>query len=468
MTKTELGKAIGRTGYFTLAFGAIVGSGWVVVLGEWFNRAAPGGTMLGLLAGAAIMMAIGTCYAELATRLPRAGGEFLYTLESFGPLPAFLIGWFIALNAIAVAAFEAIALAWFLMTLFPQLDSGLAWSAFARPVQGEAVIIGTAGAIAVAALHYSGARAAVAFQNYVTISFIAVMVVLIATGVLAGHPGNLLPAFTPTGNGSWLTGAVWIFATSAFFLNGFQAAIHAFEERRPEVSARDAVLAMLLAIGAAGLFYCSLIIATGFAAPWRELVGSDLPAVAAFGKLPFGNVFATLVLVAAAASLAKTWTAVTLIASRLIFAQARLGYLPSALARVHAQRQVPTVAILFVMCCTLVGILLGKSAVLAIVNMSAICVALSFVVCIACLLRQRRVCSATPTFQVPFGKSLIWIALCGSSVMAVAGILEPLRRTPKGMPLEWTLILGWGALGFTAWVIARRLNVRQRVRVGQG
>src|SRR5580692_4809116 len=108
--RSALRTAIGRGGFFSLAFGAIVGSGWVVVLGDWLTSAGPGGATLGFLAGALVMVLIALCYGELAARSSVAGGEFLFTLETFGRFPAFLVGWFLTLYSVAVCAFEAIAL----------------------------------------------------------------------------------------------------------------------------------------------------------------------------------------------------------------------------------------------------------------------------------------------------------------------------------------------------------------------
>jgi len=191
----RLAATIGITGFFTLAFGAIVGSGWVLTLGEWLTRAAPGGTLIGLMAGGVIIMAIGACYAELATRLPRAGGEILYVLQSFGPFPAFVVGWFIALNAIATCAFEGIALGWFFATLFPNAHLNLSWSVFGQRFDGQSWLIGSTGALGVGTLHYLGSRGAIRFQNIVTLSFLAVMALVIVVGTTAGHAQNLSPLF---------------------------------------------------------------------------------------------------------------------------------------------------------------------------------------------------------------------------------------------------------------------------------
>jgi len=99
---TQFRRHIGRLGYFALAFGGIVGSGWVVVLGEWMGAAGPGGAALAFAAGGLAMALICACYAELTARMPRTGAEFVYVREALGPVPGFLVGWVLLLNSSAL------------------------------------------------------------------------------------------------------------------------------------------------------------------------------------------------------------------------------------------------------------------------------------------------------------------------------------------------------------------------------
>ena len=69
--------------------------------------------MIGVwLVGGALAFAGAMAYAELAALRPRAGGEYVYLREAFGPLAAFLTGWtsFVAGFSGAIAA-SAVALA---------------------------------------------------------------------------------------------------------------------------------------------------------------------------------------------------------------------------------------------------------------------------------------------------------------------------------------------------------------------
>ena len=53
-------RAPGRIGpirFFALSFGCIVGSGWVVVLGDWLRPCGPAGVVIGMCAGGSVMLA---------------------------------------------------------------------------------------------------------------------------------------------------------------------------------------------------------------------------------------------------------------------------------------------------------------------------------------------------------------------------------------------------------------------------
>ena len=71
-------KLRGNIGYFqflSLSFGTMIGSAWVILLGDWLGEAGPGGAVLGFASGALIIMTIGACYAELASRLPEGAAQ---------------------------------------------------------------------------------------------------------------------------------------------------------------------------------------------------------------------------------------------------------------------------------------------------------------------------------------------------------------------------------------------------------
>jgi basic amino acid/polyamine antiporter, APA family len=449
-------RIIRPAGFFALSFGSMVGSGWIILLGEWLRRAAPGGALLALLAGGALMALIGTCYAELAARMPRAGGEFLYALEGLGRAPAFIVGWFITLFLVSLCAFEGTALAWLVSELVPTAQGRPLYHMLDESVTGVSLTLGFVGAAAVCVLNVSGVRSSVFFQRLVTYTFITVMFGLIVAGLVFGTPRNLQPMFDPPDGRSWSTGAFWIFAQCAMLLNGFQSSLYVIEARAPEVSVRAATLSMVLGIVAAAIFYAAVILAAGSIVPWREILSARLPAVAAFDALNSNGIIGKIILCVALASLAKTWNALVLMASRIILAQARAGMLPARFARLNPRGGAPANAILLVTIASIAGMVLGKGALIPIVNMAVICVAMVLVLSLVILLKLRRRQPLSPGYAVPGGTPTVLLCLGGAVLMAGFAFCQPMLEKPGAIPLEWILMAVWIALGVAFGRLASR------------
>ena len=71
----QLSRDIGASQFFTLAFGSIIGVGWVVALSAWLNQAGPVGAVIGFVGGGLLIMLVGLCYVEISTMFPVSGGE---------------------------------------------------------------------------------------------------------------------------------------------------------------------------------------------------------------------------------------------------------------------------------------------------------------------------------------------------------------------------------------------------------
>src|SRR2546430_17237304 len=72
-------------------------------------------TFVAWVLGGALAFLGALCFAELATRHPRAGGKYVYVREAFGPRAGFVVGWVesvgmytAAIAAIGVAAAEVL------------------------------------------------------------------------------------------------------------------------------------------------------------------------------------------------------------------------------------------------------------------------------------------------------------------------------------------------------------------------
>ena len=97
--------------YFSLAFGTMIGTGWLVVMDDWLLRGGPAGAMLGFLIGGAMLFPIGYVYGKLVMAMPDAAGEVAYTAKVFPPFVSFATGWTMLLSYFVVCPYEAVAAA---------------------------------------------------------------------------------------------------------------------------------------------------------------------------------------------------------------------------------------------------------------------------------------------------------------------------------------------------------------------
>ena len=76
-----------------LGFGAMIGWSWVLMTGVWLTNAGTLGTLIAFAVGGFAVALIGLTYSELASAMPKAGGEHVYTLRALGHRWSFACTW---------------------------------------------------------------------------------------------------------------------------------------------------------------------------------------------------------------------------------------------------------------------------------------------------------------------------------------------------------------------------------------
>ncbi len=121
---TELVRGMGLLDATMLVVGSMIGSGIFIVSAESSRiLGSPGWLLIAwTVAGALTMIAALSC-SELAAMMPRAGGQYVFFREAYGPLFGFLFGWtmFLVVQTGTIAA-VAVAFARFLGVLWPEIS----------------------------------------------------------------------------------------------------------------------------------------------------------------------------------------------------------------------------------------------------------------------------------------------------------------------------------------------------------
>ena len=118
-------RGIGLVDATALVVGSMIGSGIFIVSAESARVLGSAGWLLAAwaIAGILTMIAALSC-SELAAMLPKAGGQYVFFREAYGPLVGFLFGWalFLVVQTGTIAA-VAVAFAKFLGVLWPAVSS---------------------------------------------------------------------------------------------------------------------------------------------------------------------------------------------------------------------------------------------------------------------------------------------------------------------------------------------------------
>ena len=441
-----LAKQLRGSQFLSIGIGAIMGVGWAVVLGDWLTAAGPAGAVIGFLIGGLALLPVAACYAELATTLPLAGGEVVYMGEIFGAHAAFMVGWFLVLMAVAITGFEAISLAWFLDQLFPGHQGAVLYHVLGSEIHAGALVIGFIGVTAIALANFCGAHVSGRFQEiftYLKTAAIALFVIAALTHGTLSHVGSPWPA---AGVGHTIGGVLWIAVTTPLWLAGFQVVPQAIEERGSTTSlvtvGRLTVWAVILGI----IFYCLVVTAATFAAPWPSIVKAPLPAAFAIQAALPNPVVARAVLLAVVLGILATWNSAFLWATRLLLALGRARLIPQAFAATGRFRS-PTLAIVCVAILGLAGVCMGRGALLPIIGMASMSLAVSYTFTCAAALKMRRTQPQLGRpFRVPGGTATMIAALCVTLLMSLYGLLEPWLHS-RGIPIEWVLLISWALIG---------------------
>ena len=453
----QLDRGLTAAQCFTIGFGSIIGTGWLLVLGSWLGQAGPLGAILAFAAGGVLMMGVSLCYAEMATTLPVSGGEVAFAYQAFGERTSFAIGWLLALVYIAVTAFEAISAAWLIGALVPGSEGPVLYTIKGSPVRLSTLLIGVGGTIFLAWLNIRGIRFAARFQDIFTWSKIVISVLFLGAGILFGKVANLEPLFqTGPGGVSW-SGVVSVFVTTAFWYTGFNMIPQAMGEIAPGTSMRRVGHAMLISVAVAIAFYCLVILSASMAAPWKSLVAESLPAAAAFQAAFNSSILTKTVLLAALFGILTAWNPCILSASRILYVLGRARIVAPGLGAVHPRFGTPSRAVAFVAAVACVGVFLGRSAILPIVNVSAIAMGVAYTVTCLGLIKLRRTDPHRPRpYRVPGGIVTAGIGVVSSAFMLVMAIIQPYQAAKGDWPAEWIAFGAWIAIGIAFWMFAPR------------
>ena len=366
-----------------LSIGSAIGWGSLVVTSKtYLSEAGPLGSVLGLLVGLAMMVAVAGFYHFLANRYPDAGGLYSYVKNIFGYDRAFLAAWFLFLVYISIFWANATSVPLFARYFLHNAFSfGYLYTIFGYEVYlGEALV--TLAVMLLIALMCVRSKKVIACAVTGMVLLFAIGITVCFIGAVTGQGGAGItadPSFVPDKSAFRQVMRIAFISPWAFI--GFESVSHAAPECRFRHSRMFRVLVVSLIMTCALYILIILLSVSAYpdsCASWLDYISrldefegiEGLPAFYAANRC-FGDTGVYILMASLLALVLTSLIGMIRAVSLLCCTAARDGILPERFGRLNG-KQIPAGAIWLTVLVSLPIPFLGRTAIGWIVDTTTI------------------------------------------------------------------------------------------------
>jgi len=444
-----------------VAFGAMIGWGWVVSSGQWIQEGGIIGTILGFLIGGIMIYFVGLCYAELTTAMPLCGGEHVFSFKAFGPIGSYICTWAIILSYIGVVCYEAVSFPTILQYIFPNMLKGYMYTINGFDVYASWVAISIVMSVIVVVLNIIGTKKAAIFQKVLTIIIAAVGILLVVASSISGDIENVQrQMFLGEKNGDILMNIFKVAIMTPFFFFGFDVIPQAAEEIR--VPLKKIGKLMLLSIVLAVTFYVLVVFAVGYVLNAGEIANSmnttGLVTADAMAKAFSSSAMAKVLIIGGLCGIITSWNSFLIGGSRAIYSMSESRMIPEVFGKLHGKFKTPITALLLIGGLSILAPFFGRTMLVWIVDAGNFACCLAYCIVALSFVRLR---TKEPTMERPYRikhfKIVGVIAILMSGGMAAMYLIPGTNCSLVWQ--EWVIVAGWVILGI---VLAVRSYIKYK------
>lgn len=376
----KLKKSLGLPEVFCIASGAMISSGLFVLPGIVYKIAGPAIILSYVIAGILYIPAM-LSKAELATAMPRAGGDYFFLDRSLG-IAAGTIGGISSWFALSLkSAFALVGIGALCILFQPGLTD----------VQMKLIAVGFC--LLFFGLNYLGAKVAGQAQVGLVAGLLLILIVFVIKGSHHVNPHFYRP-FAPNGFPAILKATGMAFISFA----GLTKICSISEEI--ENPRRNLPLGMILAFLVVTILYAFVVFVTVGAAPPAELSGSLTPISLAASKF-MGQFGYIMVIVAAGLAFMTTANSGIMAASRYPIAMSRDGHLPHLFQATNRRFGTPHTSLIFTTAFMIVMILFLDIETLVKTASAIQLIIFSLVTVAVVVMRESHIFNYRPSFKSP-------------------------------------------------------------------
>ncbi len=353
----ELKRDLGVWGAAAIVVGTVIGSGIFLVPKKMVLSVGSAEMVFFVFVFAGLLSLAGALtYAELASMMPEAGGEYAYLREAYGPFYAFVYGW-TQMWVAKSGSIASLATGFFIyMTNFyPGLDTTIYQSSWLEVKTGQLLAMGVIAALGF--LNYFGVKVGGGVQVGVTILKVALIALIIGVGLTysGGSTANFATSI-PSSTGG-LAGFFAALVAALWAYDGWNnVSMVSSEIKNPQ---KNLPIALILGSLAVMAIYLAANIAYFYVLSAGAVATSDRVAAEMMRQI-WGTAGANAVSIAAMISIFAALNGSILSGSRVPFAMARDKLFFQSIAKVHPKYFTPANSIILLSGWSMLFILTGK------------------------------------------------------------------------------------------------------------
>jgi len=325
----KLKKELGLFNVFSIAAGAMISSGLFILPGLAYLKVGPIVFVAYLLAGILVIPSL-FCKAELATAMPKAGGDYFFINRSMGSGLGTIAGMAAWFSLAFKSAFALLGIGAFATILFPSIS------------YNQVKLIALFFCILFMFLNMVSARHSGKLQSILVIGLLAILTIFIIFGIGKVQLSN----FSNFNHGSMRD----LFATAGLIFISYSGltkiASIAEEIKNPN---KNLPLGMIITFVIVTLLYVIVVFITVGISGDKLISSGGIPSLTPISdaaRLFSGNLGMLIMAVAALLAFISTGNAGIMAASRIPFAMSRDRLLPKFFSRINKEYQTPHFSII--------------------------------------------------------------------------------------------------------------------------
>ena len=388
--KSEFNKVFSAWDILVIAFGAMIGWGWVVSTGDWINTGGVIGAMLGFVIGGVMIFFVGLTYAELTAALPQCGGEHVFSFRAMGPIGSYICTWAIVLGYVSVVCFEACALPTIITYIYPDFLQGYLYTVAGFDIYASWVAVAVIVAVFITYINIRGAKTAAFLQTVLTVIIGGGGILLVVASLFSGDMSNIeSQLFVGDSTASMARNVFGVAALTPFFFIGFDVIPQAAEEISVPLKKIGGI--MILSILLAVAFYALVIFGVGYVMNPSDIAasqaGTGLVTADAMAKAFGSEMMSRVLIIGGMCGIITSWNSFLIGGSRAMYSMAESYMIPKVFATLHSKYKTPTVALYLIGALSVLAPFFGRQMLVWVVDAGnfgcclAYCmVALSFII----------------------------------------------------------------------------------------